>query len=253
MGLFDLPAPMLSWMDSAVAPILPPTARLVAWGIVASALSMGLYWLLSAQEELARVKIEAAAARRDLAAYDGDFDGVLPRARRMLALSLRNIYLAGVPAVIASLPLISLIAWASNTYGYILPAAGQGVRVTWQPAAVALDLEPDVIVVPDEGNILRWPGPDGKVAVHDSAGAVLAEIEPTVAAPVIHKRVWWNLLIGNPAGYLPQDAAVDQIELELRPATYLTVGPTWLRGWEAALLLPLLITSIAIKVGFRIE
>jgi len=253
MGLFDLPAPLLSWVDAAVAPILPPTARLVTWGILASALSMGLYWLLSAQEDLARVKIEAAAARRDLAAYDGDFDGVLPRARRMLALSLRNIFLAGVPAVIASLPLISLIAWASNTYGYSLPAAGQGVRVTWEPATVALDLEPDAIVFADEGHILRWPEPGAKVAVHDPAGPLLAEIDPTVAAPVIHKRVWWNLLIGNPAGYLPQNAAVDQIELELRPATYLTVGPTWLRGWEAALLLPLLITSIAIKVGFRIE
>jgi len=253
MGLFDLPAPMLSWMDSAVAPILPPTARLVAWGIVASALSMGLYWLLSAQEELARVKIEAAAARRDLAAYDGDFDGVLPRARRMLALSFRNIFLAGVPAVIASLPLLSLIAWASNTYGYGLPAAGSTVRIDWQPATVELALEPGAVATPAGERHIRWPQPDAKVTVHDSSGAVLAEIDPTIATPVIYKRVWWNLLIGNPAGYLPQDGAVDQIELELRPATYLTVGPTWLRGWEAALLLPLLITSIAIKVGFRIE
>jgi hypothetical protein len=253
MGLFDLPAPLLTWLDAALAPLLPPSARLAAWGIAGSALSMGLYWLLSAQEALARVKTESAAARRDLASYDGDFAGVLPRARRMLALSFRHIFLAGAPAVVASLPLISLITWASNTYGYVLPPAGDGVRVAWQPATVALHLEPGAFVVPDEGHILRWPEPHTKVTVRDPAGAMLAEIGPTIAAPVIRKRVWWNLLIGNPAGYLPENAAVDQIELELRPATYLTVGPDWLRGWEAALLLPLLITSIAIKVGFRIE
>jgi hypothetical protein len=251
MGLFDLPAPLLSRIDSALTLILDPTGRLVAWGVVASALSMGLYWLLSAQEELARVKGEAAAARRDLAAYDGDFAGVLPRAKRVLALSLRNIFLAGAPAVVASLPLISLITWASNTYGYALPTTGTPVRIAWQPATAELTVGSGATAAEDHR--LLWPGATESVAVQDATGAVLIELSPTVAVPVIHKRVWWNRLIGNPAGYLPDAAAVDRIELGLEPRTYLTVGPAWLRGWEAALLLPLLVTSIAIKVVFRIE
>jgi hypothetical protein len=120
-------------------------------------------------------------------------------------------------------------------------------------ATAALDLKPETIVSLDEGYILPWPEPDAQVTIQDPAGDVVTEIDPTIATPVIHKRVWWNLLIGNPAGYLPENAAVDQIEPELRPATYLSVGPAWARGWEAVLLLPLLITFIAIKVGFRIE
>jgi hypothetical protein len=253
MGLFDLPAPLLSWMDAALAPMFPPTARLMVWGAVASVLSMGLYWWLSAQEALARVKADAAAARRDLAAYDGDFDGVPPRVRRMLTLSFRHIFLAGAPAVAASLPLISLIAWASNTYGYDLPATGSAVRIDWQPATVDLALEPGASAAPVDEHHIRWPEPHAKATIRDATGAVLAAIDPTIAIPVIHKRVWWNSLIGNPAGYLLDSATVDQIEVGLAPRTFLTVGPAWLRGWEAALLLPLLVTSIAIKVVFRIE
>lgn len=252
MALFDLPAPLLSRIDTVLALMLPATGRLVAWGIVASAVSMWLYWLLSGQDDLAQVKAEVAEARRDLASYDGAFDGVLPRVRRVFALSLRHIFLAGGPAVAASLPLISLIVWASNTYGYLRPPAGSVVRVAWQPPSAGLILGNDAPTATKEGQ-LHWPDSGETVTLRDATGAVVSEIDATLVVPVIHKRLWWNFLVGNPAGYLPHRSQVDRIDLELKPATYLTVGPEWLHGWEAALLLPLLVTSIVIKVAFRIE
>ena len=88
MGVFDLPAPLLAWLDGGLGQIAPPTLRLIFWGLVGGAASMALYWLLSPQRELAGTKAEAAQARRSLDAYDGDFaeawplirQGVRPRA-----------------------------------------------------------------------------------------------------------------------------------------------------------------------------
>ena len=56
VGLFDLPAPLFAWLDGLLSGLAPPTLRLVLWGLVAAALSMGIYWLLSPQERIARAK-----------------------------------------------------------------------------------------------------------------------------------------------------------------------------------------------------
>jgi hypothetical protein len=71
--------------------------------------------------------------------------------------------------------------------------------------------------------------------------------------PVVHKRAWWNLLLANPAGYVPDEALVSRVELALPGRRYLAIGPDWLRGWEAAFLVPLVIASLLLKLVFRIH
>jgi hypothetical protein len=41
-GVFDLPAPLFSLIDGALAGFLPDTVRLIFWGMAAGAASMGL-------------------------------------------------------------------------------------------------------------------------------------------------------------------------------------------------------------------
>ncbi len=75
------------------------------------------------------------------------------------------------------------------------------------------------------------------------------------AAPIatIHKRQWWNMLFGNPAGYLPDDGAVERIELGLAPNEHLPFGPSWLRPWYAVFFAALLAGSLAVKFVGRVE
>ena len=34
MGIFDLPAPLLSWLDGGLGTVAPPTLRLALWGLI---------------------------------------------------------------------------------------------------------------------------------------------------------------------------------------------------------------------------
>ena len=81
MGLFDLPGPLLSWIDSGLGLVVPPTLRLILWGLLGGAASMALYWLLSAQRAIAAAKADAGDARRALDAFEGEFADAWPLIR----------------------------------------------------------------------------------------------------------------------------------------------------------------------------
>jgi len=82
---------------------------------------------------------------------------------------------------------------------------------------------------------------------------VLDSIPLKAPVTTLHKRQWWNSLFGNPAGYIPPDARVAQIEIDLPSQEVLGFGPGWMRSWEFLFLTVLLVASIAIKVIFRIK
>src|SRR3546814_18532855 len=92
LGLFDLAGPVLSWLDQALAAIVPAAGRLVLWGLVAAILSMALYAALSPQQRLRRIRDEAVAARCALDRFGGRFAGARPRSeeRRVGTACLRR-------------------------------------------------------------------------------------------------------------------------------------------------------------------
>ena len=71
--------------------------------------------------------------------------------------------------------------------------------------------------------------------------------------PVLHKKLWWNSLIGNPNGYLDDDHPVEAIYFELQSMEFLSFGPGWIRGWEFSYFVLLIIVSLVIKFAFRIH
>lgn len=241
MGFFDLPAPLFDWIDARLAGALPDTPRLILWGVIGAAVSMLLYRVVSPQAAIQRTGARVAAARSALNAYDGEFAGAGPLIGAMLRLSLKNLGLVTGPAVLASLPVLFLIAWASTAYGYRFPDPGGGAAIR---------------VVPESFQA-RWAnaaaeGEAPRIIVSDAAGRRIEEVPLRAPVPVLHKRQWWNLLLGNPAGYLPEPGAVEHIELALPARQYLPVGPDWLRGWEAVLFGTILVASLTIKLVFRI-
>jgi hypothetical protein len=252
-GIFDIPAPLLTWADVALGHVLPDRARLVLWAVLAGTASMALYWLVSPQRKLESARRATAEARQALAAYDGAFDGIWPIMGRSLSTSFRHLGLALGPALVGSLPVLVLMGWMAGHYGYELPAAGEKVRVYGEPADRAL-VWPDGIRVDGEGPwTLSWPGADQAVRLTDASGQTMLTLPLSRPVPVIHKRAWWNMFFANPLGSLPENAPVDLIGVEMRTKIFLPFGPGWMRGWEAPFILAVLLASVTVKILFRIR
>lgn len=242
MGLFDLPAPLFALLDSGLGTFAPPLARLLIWGAVGAAISMGLYWLISPQRRITAAKAEALAARQALDAHEGEFGAAWPLMRRMLALALRQLGLVLLPAVVASLPVLFLLAWLSTAYGYGFPTDEAAVAVRVTPEAYDARLEQDS------------SGPAAHAAVVvDGRGEEALRAPLPAPVTMLHKRQWWNALFGNPAGYLPAAGEIEWIELDLPERRYLPFGPAWLGAWYTVFFTSLLVVSIVIKVVWRIE
>lgn len=240
MGFLDLPGPALSWTDLALAAIVPDAVRLAIWGVVAALSSMGLYWLISPQRRLARVAAEERRVKDRLRDDATELTEGLASAARLLRLSFWRLGLVLGPASIAVLPVLCLMVWLQTQYAYDLPEPGSAVPVRIQPEIA-------------KGEFVA-PGDEApRVDVRDDQGALLQSVPLTAPVPVIHKRAWWNVLIGNPSGYLPPDAPIDRIEIALPEKRYLSVGPDWAGSWEAVFLITLLAGSLLLKVVFRIR
>lgn len=235
MGLLDLPAPLFDVVDRSLLGALPPLARLVLWAIAAAAVSLALYRLVSPQRRIAAAKAAALDARRRLNAHDGDLESAMPLMRQSMQAALRHVGLVFPAALIASLPVLALLVWLDGAYGYQLPQGSQIPAVSVEPTSLSG----------------RWQ-PGGSIEVRDQSGAEVARL--TLAAPItrIEKRQWWNAIIGNPAGYLPEQGPIDSIIVALPERQYLPVGPDWVRSWLTVALTALVIASLLIMRIARI-
>jgi hypothetical protein len=91
------------------------------------------------------------------------------------------------------------------------------------------------------------------VLVADQGADAVVDVSLPNPVPVIHKRQWWNTLLGNPVGYLPSDATVELVRVELPRKEYLATGPQWMRGWEALFFGVLLAVSLGLKRWANIQ
>jgi hypothetical protein len=235
MGLLDLPAPVFDFVDRSLLGVLPPLARLILWAIAGAAVSLTLYRWLSPQRRIAAAKAAALDARRRLNAHDGDLESALPLMRQSMKAALRHVGLVFPGALIASLPVLALLVWLDATYGYQLPRDRQTPSVSVEPASF-------------NG---QWQA-NGSIAVRDQSGAEVARL--ALAEPITHieKHQWWNAIVGNPAGYLPEQGPIERVTIALPERQYLPVGPDWLRSWLTVALSALVVTSLLIMRIARI-
>jgi hypothetical protein len=247
VGLLDLPAPLFAWVDAALATLIPAPLRLPLWGLFAAAISMGLYLVLSPQRRIALAKADALDARAALDRFDGEFGDAWPLIRAVLGTACRQLALIAWPAILSSLPVLALLVWLSNAYGHAFPADHADVTIRTVPQGLEAHLEaasaPMASSAPSQHQIV----------VTDRTGQIVDRVPWQAPVPTIHKRAWWNLLLGNPAGYLPDNSPLERLDLELAPQHYLPVGPDWLKPWYVPFFGVLLLASLAIKVFARIE
>lgn len=256
MGLFDLPAPLFGAIDSVLSLALPPVLRLVLWGILAGWLTMVLYRRLSNQEKIQQLKAEQKKQQKLIADFDGEFGDLLPLVRHTLALGLRQLGLSLGPALLATIPVLFIIVWVAGAFGHEQPRPGDRVNIeTSAASAVPAGLawsQPLLARETATGWTLSWPGPEQHVALLQDDRS-LFELPFEDSIPVIHKRRWWNWLMANPAGYLPDDAAVDMVEIGLPAQQFLSFGPAWMHGWLFSFFASFLLASIGFKLALRID
>jgi len=240
MGLLNLPHPLLDWLDGLLAGFLPPLVRLLLWSVLAALLAMELYRLLSPQKRLTAIKLQVRDAQRRLNAYDGPFDQAWPLIGRLLRLALHRVGLVLPATLAASLPLLMVIVWLDATYAYRFPEPREPVSV-------------EVPAPGFDGRLERQAAEPPRALVTDLDGGVVAEVMLNAPIPLLHKWSGWNLLLGNPAGYLPSDAPVDRVTLDLPRLEVLPLGPAWLRGWEPSFFVALFAFALLLKIVRRIE
>lgn len=230
MGVLDLPAPLFDLVDGALLWFLPPFARLVVWAVLAAIASILIYKWLSPQAKIAQTKAAAVAARRRLNAHQGDLESAMPLMRQSLRLASLQVLLVLPGALIGSLPVLSLLVWLDGAYARDFPK---------EPAAVQ--------VSPADQYVGNWRGDErgGAIEVVDKRGQAVATLPLAKPVPQIEQRHWWNLLIGNPAGYLPDEGPLESVAISLPEREYVPAGPGWVRSWFSIVLPVLLITSLA--------
>lgn len=255
-SLLDIPGPVLSRMDQLLSDslALAPVWRIAVFAALGSVASMWLYKRLSRQDELAALKRDIKAVQRELVGERGGLNGIL---LQNLKLTGRQLWLSFWPALIASLPVLFLLAFSSNQFGVAAASAGSRVYVT----PVGLQGSPAEY---------RWLGvnaqwdarkkawtfyqPEAGQSASLMRGEQLQLSLPTaVPTNIMHRRHWWNYLIANPAGYLDADSSIGSFEINAPTQVIIDWGPGWMRGWLFAFFAFLLLFSIAIKVAWKIQ
>jgi predicted AlkP superfamily phosphohydrolase/phosphomutase len=258
MGALDVASPVLARIDARMADWLPDWGRLILWGILAAFGSMALYRVTSNQSRLAANKAEIRTLQKQLNQFNGPFSEAWPLLRRNVMLSGRRVWLTLFPALIGSLPVLFVLAWVSTAFETHWPAPGDQIEV--DPRAAGGELPPlrweGSVQAAPVGNgtwNVVWPENGTSLTLLDSDGTVLLKLPTTEPVSVVHQRRWWNVLIGNPAGYLPSPGDVDTVAMALPRSEYLPFGPDWLRGGIAFFLGVVLISSLLLKFLWRLQ
>jgi hypothetical protein len=257
MGLFDLPAPIFGAIDGVLAMAMPPVLRLVTWGIFAGWLTMVVYRLFSDQEKIGRLKTLQKTQQKEIAQFDGEFAELMPIIRHTLTLGFRQLGLALGPALLATVPVLFIIIWVAGAFGYETPAAGDEVFLSVEPAGSDIQWSSATEVrIHEDGWIINWPSQGQSLTISESQQPLLV-LPLAQDIPIIHKKRWWNLLMANPLGYLPEDGKTDVIHIDLPEAVIIGSGPSWLwdwmRGWVFSFFAVFLLSSIVFKRLLRVD
>lgn len=240
MGLLDIPAPAFAWADAGLAAMLPAGPRIAIWGCLGAVASMGLYWLLSPQRRIEHLTIEERRLKTTLRSDAIEIKDGLAASMRLLWLAASRIGLILPSVLVAALPVLCLMAWLDTQYARDLPPPGEPASIEVTPATF-------------RGHWIATDAGTPRIDVVDQQDAVVHSFLLAAPVAVIHQRAWWNALVDNPLGYLPDNGPITGVEIGLPVKRYMPMGPDWIRGWEAPFITAMLVGSIALKVLFHIH
>ena len=256
LGLLDIPGLLLGPIDSALAAIKMPTLlRLLGWGWLSGYAGMWIYRRFSPQQRIAEVRTLLTGVQKQLASYDGEFSGLLPLIRKQFSLAMRQLRLTTAAALLAALPILLMLPWLSNSFSERFPAAGESIAACAEPAQAAAQWQWNgrALATDAEGcQQVDWPEITQPLQLKEGSITML-QLPLPAPAGIVHKRHWLNVLVGNPAGYLPEQARTSSIRLHLPYREFIPIGPSWMRGWEAVYFLSALVVSLWLRWRWKLN
>lgn len=245
--------PVFNVIDAMFAPWCSLAMRIVAWGAIAGIGFMGLYRLVSDQDGIAGLKNESRKARRRMMAKDIEYSEFTALARRNLVMSLSLLGKTLLPTVVASTAVLVVLCWVAAYHTYDWGGDTAAVNFDVRPAVDDLTLSPPAAFRREGGNIVlvrtRQPGQielarEGRIAYRGS-----------IASPPtrhVQKREWWNIFLGNVAGYIEPQSKLERIEADFPRKIIVSGVPSWMGTWEAPFFLAVAVFALGIKFIFRI-
>jgi hypothetical protein len=257
-ALLDSLNPVLAVVDRALASLsLAPVLRIAIFAALGSVVSMLLFKKFSNQAALADLKQEIRQVQNELVQSSGKRGELGKTVRQNLKLTGRQLWLSFWPAILASVPILFLLAFCSNQYG--AEALEPGARVYVTPVELQgspSDFEWHGVNAQWDARKKAWTfyQPEaGQTASLFVDGNEQLRLPTVVPIHVLHKKQWWNVLIANPAGYLDDDARIASVEINTPMQIIIGWGPGWMRGWLFAFMLFLVLFSVAIKILWKIH
>ena len=259
IALFDLLSPVLSRLDDVLSNslALAPVWRIAIFAALGSIASMWLFKTLSNQAELAVLKQEIKAVQKELARSDTEAQNLKKNIQQNLKLTGRQLWLSLWPAVIASIPILFLLAFSSNQFGVETPKSDFRVYVSPKDfQGSPLEYEWLGVNAQWDARKKAWtfyqlsPGQTASLMLGSQKQLGLPTSAPT---SVIHHKQWWNYLFANPAGYLDANANIGRFEFNTPTQVMINWGPGWMRGWLFAFMFFLVLFSVVIKVVWKIH
>ncbi len=258
MGLFDcgllgIPFPVYDAVDRLVASLIGATGSILLWSLLCSAVVLFLYRLCSPQETLREIKVRMRGIQLELAKDPDDLSAILRLSKENIGIALKRFVLTLVPTCIAVIPLFSLASWMHSKYAYVSPVPREHVAVeSWPKGSSVLVTDMSARSAVYTNAFIMTEDATG-IELADVSGSALASISFPPRGSAIAQKAWWSLLLGNPLGYLPDDAGVSEIHASFPRKAFLPFGPHWLRGWETVFIGGMTVFSLIMKLAFKIE
>lgn len=238
-GVFEILNPILALVDGALG-WTSATIRLLLWGALAGAASMGLYWRVSPQARLRALTARARQLRGTLTHGPGR-DNVADLARTSGA---RLVYTL-VPTLISCLPILFVLGYLNTAYDLDPPAAGEPVAVLSGDGA-AIEVQGGQRFA--EGWTVAWPEAGETVRVFDAEGRHIYSLTADTHPGAARQGGLTALLLGAPAGLIAPESAVATLEIVTAPRSILQAGLDLRYQWIFPFLLSLVATSLLIKI-----
>jgi len=111
----------------------------------------------------------------------------------------------------------------------------------------------DISIKKEDAHSIIWPEKNQVLNLIDNTTNIEVVRFPLPISIIIHKKQWWNSLIGNPAGYLPESSNISSIEFNYRQQEIINLGPMWIRGWLFIFFFMTIIFSVIFVFFFKIR
>lgn len=246
--------PFYEWINGWLLAWMPGVIRIVVWGAISGCAAMLLFLVSSDQAGIVELKGRTRELQRRMLGANINHSEVMKLARSNLVISFRLLGKVGLPSLLASLPVLLAILWLSAFDTYALPPDGETVRVDVIPGKPDLTFLPKAAFVDEAGTVQYVVGAViGPVQVLNGDRMLYSGDPANPPVGTVRKEEWWNVLLGSVAGYIQEDASVDELHWNFPRKSFISGAPEWLSTWEFPFFLSLLVVALGMKIGLRIH